>query len=115
VTEAGLPGFFVNARTDLFLHAPREQHAGLVEAAIERGRAYAAAGASGFFVPGLADAELIERVCTGVLLPVNIMNFAGVPSLAELGALGVARVSHGPGPWRVAMAELTARALGMLG
>lgn len=102
-----LAGFFINARTDLFLHAPRDQHAGLIDQAIERGRAYAAAGASGFFVPGLSDAELIGKVCAAVALPVNIMWFSGVPAPAELSALGVGRISHGPGPWRTAMAEVT--------
>src|SRR3954468_14575501 len=58
------PGFFINARTDIFLKAKRESHdAAMVEAALERGRAYADAGASGFFVPGLADLSLLERVC----------------------------------------------------
>lgn len=113
--NAQLPGFFINARTDLFLHADRERHAGLVDEAIERGRAYAAAGASGFFVPGLADAELVGRVCAAVPLPVNIMTFVGVPPKAELAALGVARISHGPGPFRASMAELTQRAGAALG
>jgi 2-methylisocitrate lyase-like PEP mutase family enzyme len=110
-----LPAFFINARTDLFLHAPREQHAGLIDQAIERGRAYATAGASGFFVPGLADAELIGKVCAAISLPVNIMWFAGVPPATELAALGVGRISHGPGPWRAAMAELTRRAQEVFG
>ncbi|WP_240233493.1 isocitrate lyase/PEP mutase family protein [Devosia lacusdianchii] len=108
--DASLPGFFINARTDLFLQAAADQHGGLVDEAIARGKAYAAAGASGFFVPGLADAGLIARVCAEVALPINIMMFAGVPAVGELAALGVARVSHGPGPFRTAMAELTKRA-----
>jgi 2-methylisocitrate lyase-like PEP mutase family enzyme len=108
--NAVLPEFFINARTDLFLHAGAEQHAGLVDEAIERGKAYAAAGASGFFVPGLADRALIGRVCREVALPVNVMMFSGVPAVAELKTLGVARVSHGPGPFRKAMAELTRQA-----
>lgn len=115
VADARLPGFFINARTDLFLHAKREQHGALLEEAIQRGRAYGEAGASGFFVPGLADADLIGKVCSAISLPVNIMTFAGVPTMAELAALGVARVSHGPGPFRASMAELTERARGVLG
>ena len=115
MAATSLPGFFINARTDLFLHAGAERHAALVDEAIERGRAYAAAGASGFFVPGLADAKLIGKVCAAVALPVNIMTFAGVPDMAELKALNVARVSHGPGPFRAIMAELTKRAQAVLG
>ncbi len=110
LADASLSGFFINGRTDLFLHAPRDRHATLVDEAIERGHAYAAAGASGFFVPGLADAELIGKVCAAVSLPVNIMTFAGVPDMAELKALRVGRVSHGPGPFRTNVAELTRRA-----
>lgn len=108
--DQSLPDFFINTRTDLFLHNAPEHHAGLVDEAIERGRAYAEAGGSGFFVPGLADAALIGKVCAEVALPINIMTFPGVPPAAELGALGVARISHGPGPWRVAMAKLTRQA-----
>ena len=114
VANTRLPGFFINARTDLFLHAPSERHAGLVEEAIERGLAYAAAGASGFFVPGLADADLIGRICGAVALPVNIMTFPGVPDMQELKALRVGRVSHGPGPFRASMAELTQQARGVV-
>src|SRR3546814_12282259 len=51
--------FFINARTDLFLTAPPEQHGGLVKAALDRGRLYAEAWASGLFVPGLPDEGLI--------------------------------------------------------
>ena len=95
--------FFVNARTDLFLQAPADAHAGLIDAALERAIAYADAGASGFFVPGLGDRDLIARVCAGSPLPVNVMWSPGRPSRAELAELGVARISHGPGPYRAAM------------
>ncbi len=99
---------FINARTDIFLQAPAEAHdRAAVDAAIERARAYADAGASGFFVPGLADERLIARVCEVSPLPVNAMMFAGMPSRARLAELGVARVSHGPGPYRLAMKALT--------
>ncbi|MGO8586886.1 isocitrate lyase/phosphoenolpyruvate mutase family protein, partial [Rhizobium ruizarguesonis] len=47
------------------------KHAGLVDEAIESGRAYAAAGGSGFFVPGLIDPALIEKICAASPLPVN--------------------------------------------
>jgi len=44
---------FINARTDLFLGQSRDP-AQAVGEALERAKAYAAAGASGFFIPGLA-------------------------------------------------------------
>lgn len=99
--------FFINARTDFFLHSPAETHAGLIDEALERGRAYAAAGADGLFVPGLAEEGLIERVCAESPLPVNIMVWPDrTPPLRRLAELGVARISHAGGPWRVAMAAL---------
>ncbi len=79
---------------------------GLVDEAIERGKAYASAGASGFFVPGLIDPALIEKVCAASSLPVNVMMRAGVPDLKALAKLGVGRVSYGPGPYRAMMEKL---------
>ena len=101
--ELGVPAF-VNARTDLFLNAPPEAHdLRLLGAALERAVAYAASGADGFFVPGLRDEMLITQLCQRSPLPVNIMLQPGSPTPARLAALGVARISHGPGPYRLAM------------
>lgn len=102
--------FFINARTDIFLSAKPEAHARGLDDAIARGQAYADAGASGYFVPGLVDPELIGRVCEAVPLPINVMTFPGLPDKATLAALGVARISHGPGPYRAAMQGLTGAA-----
>jgi 2-methylisocitrate lyase-like PEP mutase family enzyme len=43
-------------------------------------------------------------------LPVNILIGAGVPDHRQLAGLGVARISHGHGPWADAMARLTREA-----
>lgn len=103
--------FFINARTDIFLqNAPATHDLAKADAAIERGTAYAEAGASGFFVPGLVDLALLERISAAVPLPINFMAFPGAPSTREVAAVGVARISHGPNPYRTAMAALTAAA-----
>jgi 2-methylisocitrate lyase-like PEP mutase family enzyme len=103
---SGIP-FFINARTDIFLLAPPEQRdLALVAAALERARRFADAGADGFFVPGLADPGLIGRVAERSPLPVNVMAATGVPPTDRLRELGVARVSHGPGPYRKLMEAL---------
>ena len=103
---ARLP-FFINARTDVFFQRPAEPHdeAMLVEA-IERASAYAEAGADGLFAPGLADITLIARLAQGSPLPLNIMVGAATPPLRALADNGVARVSHGPGPYLLAMKAL---------
>ncbi len=99
--------FFINARTDIFLKAKADTHdQAKVDAAIARANAYAEAGASGFFAPGLADLALLERLCAASPLPVNFMAWPGTPSPAEIAATGIARISHGPFPWRLAMQAL---------
>ena len=100
--------FFINARTDIFLKAATDTHdEAMVDAAIERARAYADAGASGFFVPMLGDLKLLERMCAQSPVPVNFMTFPGCPSNADVAAVGVARISHGPFPYMALMDKLT--------
>jgi len=107
MAEAKGIAFFINARTDLFLaESDLAKHAGLVDEAIERGRAYAAAGGSGFFVPGLIDPALIEKICAASPLPVNVMMRTGAPDVKTLAGLGVGRISYGPGPYRSMMDKL---------
>jgi 2-methylisocitrate lyase-like PEP mutase family enzyme len=108
--RAGIPAF-INARTDVFLKAPADKHDdAMVDVALQRARAYAEAGASGFFVPGLIDEKLIARVCASSALPVNVMMMSTAPSARRLAELGVARISHGPGPYRQMMRALAAAA-----
>jgi 2-methylisocitrate lyase-like PEP mutase family enzyme len=99
-------GFFINARTDLFLKTQTYDDA-LIDQVIERGKAFAGAGASGFFVPRLADPKQIERVVREVPLPLNVIAFPGAPDKKVWANAGVARISHGPFPHRALMATLT--------
>jgi methylisocitrate lyase len=101
---------FINARTDVFFQKPAQAHdEAMVGAALARARTFAKAGADGLFVPGVIDETLIGRLAEGSPLPVNIMVEAGTPSLSRLAELGVARVSHGPGPY-LAMMKLLGEA-----
>ena len=110
------PDFFINARTDIFIQAKPETHdAAMVDRALERAFAYAEAGASGIFVPVLADLALLGRFCAASPLPVNFMAWPGAPSAAEVAAAGVARISHGPFPWKLAMAALKDAAVAAMG
>jgi 2-methylisocitrate lyase-like PEP mutase family enzyme len=97
--------FFINARTDAFLKTQAYDDA-LVDKVIERGKAFADAGASGFFVPRLSDPKQIERVVREVPLPLNVIAFPGAPPKQEWASAGVARISHGPFPHRALMAKL---------
>jgi 2-methylisocitrate lyase-like PEP mutase family enzyme len=97
--------FFINARTDAFLKTQTYDDA-LVDRVIERGKAFADAGASGFFVPRLADSSQIERIVREVPLPLNVIAFPGAPSKQAWANAGVARISHGPFPHRALMSKL---------
>ena len=103
--------FFINVRTDIFLKAKPETHdSAMAEQAIERGKAYAAAGANGFFIPGLADLSLVQRIVAAVALPVNAMHLPGGPSRSDWAGAGIARVSHGPFPYMDMQKWLTEKA-----
>jgi 2-methylisocitrate lyase-like PEP mutase family enzyme len=96
----GVP-FVINARTDVFLRG-----AGGVEEALERGRAYAEAGADCIFVPGVRDPEVIAALVAGLPIGMSVLATPAGPTLDELARLGVARISLGPGPMGVALAAL---------
>ena len=110
------PDLFINARTDVFMKAQMDSHdEALVDHALERARAYADAGANGFFVPLLADLRLLERMCANSPLPVNFMTFPGCPSNPDVAATGIARISYGPFPYRDLMKVLEDVARSVLG
>jgi 2-methylisocitrate lyase-like PEP mutase family enzyme len=89
----------INARIDLFLRAENEQ--AVLTEAIERASAYLAAGADCVYPilvrsPGVL-AEFVEAVSPSA---VNAVYQPDGPGIAELGKLGVARISLGAGLWR---------------
>jgi 2-methylisocitrate lyase-like PEP mutase family enzyme len=111
IAAAAATGIFVNARADLFILTPRAEHdAALVDQVVERAKAYADAGARSLFAPFLLDAPLIEQLCKASPLPVNILTGPNCPDHQTLANLGVARISHGHGPWAAAMDWLQTQA-----
>ncbi len=87
----------VNARTDVFLEGT-----GGVDEAIERGNAYLAAGADCVFPIGVSERAAIAQLAEQIDGPVNVLATVGTPPIAELEALGVARVAFGSGLTRAA-------------
>lgn len=104
---------FINARTDIWLDAGRKSLGNdvMLDEALARTKAYAAAGADGFFVPGLMDEAMLEAVCEESTLPVNAMMLPDMADKRRLSEIGLARISHGPGPWQqiMQMVEVEAR------
>jgi 2-methylisocitrate lyase-like PEP mutase family enzyme len=98
---------FINARTDLFLkQQDTSRHADLMDETIQRATAFAAAGANGFFVPGLTDLDLISQICKASPLPVNVMMRGETMTREAMVKAGVARCSYGPQPFVQAMRTL---------
>jgi 2-methylisocitrate lyase-like PEP mutase family enzyme len=62
---------------------------------ISRLQAYQQAGADVLFAPGLRDLQDIRRLVAEVDLPVNVLARPGAPSVSELAAAGVSRISVG--------------------
>ena len=103
---------YINARVDVFLRRAGAESERLAET-LDRARAYLDAGASGIFVLGVRDPETIAALTAGIDAPVNVGGAPGALSVAELGGLGVARVSMGSAVAQAAYAlvDLAAREL----
>lgn len=85
---------FVNARCDVYFGA-RVAETERRKLLHERAAAYAEAGASGVFVPGLTDLDVLAELCETAGVPVNVMVSPGLPSIDDLAGAGVRRVSQG--------------------
>jgi 2-methylisocitrate lyase-like PEP mutase family enzyme len=90
----------VNARIDTFVGpflggAGPEELAALVPEAIERATAYVEAGADCVYPILLWEGEALRRFVEQVPGPVNVIRLPSTPSVDELAAMGVARVSWG--------------------
>jgi 2-methylisocitrate lyase-like PEP mutase family enzyme len=100
----------VNARVDVFF-GPLLAGAGpgtqdeLVPEALRRAQAYLEAGADCLYPIGLWEPEALRRFTSEARGPVNVTRLPHTPSLAELAALGVARVSWAILLYREAMAR----------
>src|SRR3954452_7609349 len=98
-SEDGYP-LVINARIDVFL-GPFLAGAGtgtqeeLVPEAVRRANAYLEAGVDCVFPITLWENDALRRFASGVRGPLNVVRLPQAPSLAELTALGVARVSWG--------------------
>src|SRR5687768_6458330 len=108
-SEDGYP-LVINARIDVFLH-PFLAGAGpgtqgeLVPEALRRANAYLEAGVDCVFPIVLWETDALRLFMSGVRGLVNVVRLPQAPSLAELAALGVARVSWGVLLYHGAMAS----------
>jgi 2-methylisocitrate lyase-like PEP mutase family enzyme len=107
IEESGIP-FVLNARTDTYLMGADRHPDELLADTLDRGRAFLEAGAACVFVPGRLSAEVVAALVDGFGRGrLSVLGMPGLPSPAELQALGVARISYGPFPQRRVLAGLT--------
>ncbi|MFZ0043956.1 MAG: isocitrate lyase/phosphoenolpyruvate mutase family protein [Solirubrobacteraceae bacterium] len=90
VAHGGEAQLVVTARAENYLHGNPD-----LGDTLARLQAYEQAGADVLYAPGLTTAEEIGAVVGAVQLPVNVLARPGVPSVGELAALGVSRISVG--------------------
>ena len=64
---------------------------------IARLQAYQEAGADVLFAPGVTDLDEVRQLVASVDRPVNVLPGPGAPTVAELGEVGVRRISVGGG------------------
>jgi 2-methylisocitrate lyase-like PEP mutase family enzyme len=100
----GVP-FVINARTDALRFGAGDDDAKLNEA-IRRAEAFRDLGADCVYPMGLTDSASISRFVKALRFPTNVMVRKGLPPVAELERLGVARVSFGPSASYAAMGLL---------
>jgi 2-methylisocitrate lyase-like PEP mutase family enzyme len=103
----GVPDFVLNARTDAYLRAGDQDRREVMKEAITRGRAYLDAGAPVVFVPGLLQESEVEDLVDALgERKVSLIGVPGMLPASRLEQLGVARLSFGPYPQRVALTAL---------
>jgi 2-methylisocitrate lyase-like PEP mutase family enzyme len=90
--HAGPGRLVLTARSENFLHGRRD-----LADTIARLEAFQEAGADVLYAPGVRSADDIRSIVESVDRPVNVLALPGVPSVSELAALGVRRVSVGGG------------------
>ncbi len=105
---------FVNARVDTYLLGLGDP-ADRLRDTLARARTYVDAGADGVFVPGVTDPAVVAELAAGLAVPLNVLAGPGAPTVAELGALGVSRVSLGSGVAQAAYAAARRAALDLHG
>ncbi len=103
--EADVP-LVINARTDVFLKKAGDSDAWRIQESVRRGNSYLDAGADCVFVPGVTEEETIATLAAQIPGPINVLAAPGMPTVARLSALGVARISVGGAAMASVLAQL---------
>lgn len=91
-TEAGVP-IVINARVDSWMQHDEANATERFTDSVQRAHAYLAAGADCIYPIGLSDAVTLAALVQAIDAPVNVAAGPGVPDMAELARIGIARAS----------------------
>ena len=89
---AGIP-IVINARTDAWLHGFGANDSERFDETIRRAKMYLAAGADCIYPIGLGDRATFAALVKELDAPINVGARPGLPDVAELARIGIARVS----------------------
>jgi 2-methylisocitrate lyase-like PEP mutase family enzyme len=93
----------INARTDVYLAKVGEPATRFAET-VRRLNAYRQAGADCLFVPGVTDMPTLTQLVRSVPSPLNVLAGPGMPPVADLQHIGIARLSVGSAIMRATLA-----------
>ena len=93
----------INARTDIYLAKVGDVASRFAET-LRRLNAYREAGADCLFVPGVTDMPTLTQLVHSVPGPLNVLAGPGMPLVADLQRVGIARLSVGSAIMRATLA-----------
>lgn len=99
--HSGRHRLVLTARADAGFHGDPD-----LEDTIRRLQAFEEAGADVLYAPNISRPEDLRRILAAVSRPVNVLAMPDTPPVAELAALGVARISVGSAFWGAATGGL---------
>lgn len=112
-SAVGVP-IVINARVDNWMQQDAVTASDRFADAVVRARAYREAGADCIYPIGLSDGATLAALVRAIDAPVNVAAGPGMPDLAELARLGVARVSTATRFATLALAAVDQAAAGLL-
>jgi 2-methylisocitrate lyase-like PEP mutase family enzyme len=101
----GIP-LVINARTDVFIRSDPKPTPDKMDETIRRGRAYLEAGADCLYPIILSDLDALKTIHEETGAPINVYASASAPSIVQLEAAGIARLSLGPGLFKASLTTM---------
>jgi len=103
--KEGVP-LVINARIDVFVRRGEISRDEKIEEAIVRGKAYLEAGADCLYPMGPGDIETLKRIREETKAPINVYASKAAASMNDLEAIGISRLSLGPGLIRAGLTTM---------